>query len=48
MWPPSSPWAWLARTTMASAFQRLMEAMRSSSDRLPGKGGSWSAAMVLR
>ena len=30
MWPPSSPYAALARTTIASAFQRMIDVMRSS------------------
>ena len=36
MWPPSSPYAWLARTTIASAFQRMIAVMRSSIARSPG------------
>ena len=43
MWPPSSGCARLARTTMASAFQRTIAERRLSSSRLPGNCG-WSAS----
>ena len=47
MWPPMPFSASLAATTMAMAFQRTRLLMRRSTSRLPGKGGSSSAAMVL-
>ena len=37
----------LARSTMASAFQRIMRRMRSSIASSPGKWGSCSGEMVL-
>src|SRR3989344_2093433 len=46
MWPPSSPYAWFARTTMASAFQRTMEATRSSMAKSPGNTG-WSCTATV-
>ena len=36
IWPPSSEECWLARTTIASAFQRMIELMRRSISRSPG------------
>ena len=49
MWPPSSaepPLSTrLARTTIASAFQRISAASRSSIARSPGNGGCSSSAM---
>ena len=38
---------WLARTTMAMAFQRMRLLMRRSISRSPGYGGCSSAGMVL-
>ena len=37
----------LARSTMATAFQRTMRRMRSSISSSPGKAGSCSGEMVL-
>ncbi len=47
MWPPRSPGLRLARTTVAIAFQRMMERMRHSSSALPGLLASRVGAMVF-
>lgn len=47
MGPPSSPSAWFALTTIASAFQRISAASRSSIARSPGKGGCAATGIVL-
>ncbi|MNN24233.1 hypothetical protein D3C81_1376590 [compost metagenome] len=48
MWPPRSGSCWLARITMASAFQRTSERMRRSMNRSPGMRASCVTGMVLR
>jgi hypothetical protein len=48
MWPPSSACARLARTTMASAFQRMIEARRCSMVKSPGNGGCSCGQIVLQ
>ncbi len=48
MWPPRSPGRLLARTTMASAFQRISERMRRSMNRSPGMNASRVGGMVFR
>ena len=47
MWPPSSEECLLARTTIAIAFQRMIERSRRSTSRSPGNGASRSAGIVL-
>ena len=47
MWPPSSGCARLARTTIASAFQRTSAEMRASISRLPGNCGCSASAIVF-
>ena len=47
MWPPSSSSLLLARTTIAIAFQRQIERMRSSSAASPGERSSMCGGMVL-
>ncbi|MOA59694.1 hypothetical protein D3C78_1843760 [compost metagenome] len=47
MWPPRSPGLRLARTTVAIAFQRMIERMRHSSSALPGLLASSCGSMVL-
>jgi hypothetical protein len=47
MWPPRSPGLRLARTTIAIAFQRMIERMRHSIAASPGDFASWPAGMVL-
>ena len=39
--------AWLARTTMTAAFQRMKARIRRSMYSSPGNHGSWSGGMVL-
>ncbi len=48
MCPPSSAAAWLARTTIASAFQRTIAMSRFSMSRLPGNGACSASEIVLR
>ncbi len=47
MWPPRSPSLRLARTTVAMAFQRMIERIRHSSAASPGLLASFCGAMVL-
>jgi len=47
MWPPSSPGLRLARTTIAIAFQRIIERIRHSMVASPGIAGSMWVGMVL-
>jgi hypothetical protein len=47
MWPPSSLLKLLARTTVASAFQRLIERIRCSSPGSPGIRSSSLLRIVL-
>src|SRR6185312_4157992 len=47
MWPPSSPLARFARTTIASAFQRTSAEMRASISRFPWYGGCSASPMVF-
>ena len=46
-WPPMPSYFVFARSTMASAFQRIMRRMRSSIASSPGKYGSCSGLIVL-
>jgi hypothetical protein len=48
MYPPSPVLARLARTTLASAFQRTMAMRRCSTSRLPGNCGCPASGMVLQ
>ena len=47
MWPPSSEDSLLARTTIAIAFQRMIERSRRSSAGSPGIGSSRDAGIVF-
>ena len=47
MWPPRPGARWLARVTMAMAFQRTMRRMRFSISSSPGNAGSCSGEIVL-
>src|SRR5688572_7460414 len=47
MWPPRSPGLRLARTTVAIAFQRMIERSRDSMAASPGDLASSAGAMVL-
>ena len=47
MWPPSSEEYLLARTTIAIAFQRMIERRRRSIAGSPGIGSSSEAGIVL-
>ena len=47
MCPPSSEDSLFARSTIATAFQRMAERMRCSIARSPGCGVSWSTGMVF-
>ncbi len=47
MWPPRSPGLRLARTTVAMAFQRMIERIFHSSAESPGCLASLAGAMVL-
>jgi len=47
MWPPRSPGLRLARTTVAMAFQRMIERIFHSMAASPGLLASLAGAMVL-
>ena len=46
-WPPIPGYFELARSTIATAFQRTSRRIRSSSSSSPGKYGSCSGLIVL-
>ena len=48
MWPPSSEESWLARITIAIAFQRMIERNRRSTAGSPGSCASRSGGIELR
>ncbi len=47
MWPPSSEDSLFARTTIAIAFQRMIERSRRSISGSPGIGSSSDAGIVF-
>ena len=47
MWPPMLSEVRLARTTIAMAFQRMIDLMRRSISRRPGSTGWWARGMVF-